>query len=80
VAQHGGALRCRRVAGAHGDAVGRGQAQLVGHGGDLAQGALEVLGDVDREGLEGGDVDDAGDVGDRRAGVVRPVEAVDADE
>src|SRR6185295_1540388 len=60
--------------------VGRGEPELARDLRDLAQRAVEVLGDVDRERLQRGDVDDAGDVVDRLAPLVRAVEAVDAHE
>ena len=53
LAHHRGALRARGVAGAHRDAhPGRVEAQFGGDLGDLGEGSLEVLGDVDRECLE----------------------------
>ena len=81
VAQHRGALRGGGVAGADRDPDVRGrEPELDRDLGDLRQRALEVLGDVDRERLQRRHVDDPGDVGDRLARVVGPVEPVDADE
>jgi hypothetical protein len=78
---HRGPLRAGRVARAHGHAdVGRLEAQLTGHGGDLVERTLEVLGDVDRQRLERRDVDDPGGGGHRLAPLVRPVERVDRHE
>ena len=48
--------------------------------GDLGERALEVLGDVDGQRLQRRDVDHPGDAVDLVAPLVRPVEAVDADE
>ncbi len=81
VPEHRGALRGGGVAGADRDPdVRRGEPELDRDLGDLGERPLEVLGDVDREGLQGRDVDDPGDVGDGLACVVGPVEAVDADQ
>ena len=53
LAHHRGALRTRGVAGAHRDAhAGRVEPLLGRDLGDFGEWALEVLGDVDREGLE----------------------------
>src|SRR5690606_7504593 len=80
-AHHRGPLARGGVARAHADPqVGGVEAQLGRHLGDLAQGALEVLGDVDRERLERRHVDDLRPPGDVLAPGVGPVEAVDADE
>jgi hypothetical protein len=79
--QHGRPLGRGRVAGAHAHADGgRGEAHRLGRGGDLGQGALEVVGDVDRQGLERRHVGHArrgAHVGPR---LVRPVQPVDGDE
>ncbi len=53
LAQHRGALRARRVTGADRDAQVRGgEAELGSDVGDLGEGSLQVLGDVDRERFE----------------------------
>jgi len=54
VPHHGGARPARGVAGAHGHRDGRHRtAELAGHLGDLRQRPLEVLVDVDGQGLQG---------------------------
>ena len=81
LAQHRGALRAGGVTGAdRHPQIGRCVAQLGGDVGDLGQGTVEVLGDVDREGLERGHVDHLSGALDGVAGVVAPVQPVDADE
>ena len=56
------------------------QPQLGGDGCDLGERALEVLGDVDRERLQRGDVDDPRDAVDVISAFVCAVETIDADE
>ena len=81
LAQHRGALRLRGVAGAHRDGqLRRLEPVALGDGSDLAEGALEVLRDVDGERLQRRDVHDAGRALERGARLVLAVQTVDADE
>ncbi len=81
LAHHPRPLRVGGVAGAHRDLdVGRVEAELARDLGDLAQRALQVLGDVDGERLQRRHVDDARDAVDRLARLVREVQPVDAHE
>ena len=80
-ARHPRAFRVRRVAGTNRDPDIRGvESELTRDLRDLPQRTLEVLGDVDGERFQRRHVDDACDVLDRLAGVVREVQPVDADE
>jgi hypothetical protein len=81
VPEHGRPLGAGGVAGADADReVRRRQAELDGHGGDLVEGSLEVLGDVDGQRLEGRHVEHPGHVGDLGPVLGRPVEPVDGDQ
>ncbi len=78
VLDHGGPGSGGGVAGADGHRDrGDGQAQGGRLLGDLGQGALEVLVDVDGQGLQGRDIDQAGGPRDQVTGVVGPVGGVD---
>jgi hypothetical protein len=60
MAAEAGALGLGRVAGADGDLGGaEGDAGVAREGGDAKEGGTEIAFDVDGEGLEGADVDDA---------------------
>ncbi len=76
---HARPLRARGVTGAHPDFdVRRVEPELARDLGDLTQGALQVLGDVDRERLQRRHVHDARDTGDRLTRLVGQVALVDA--
>jgi hypothetical protein len=79
--QHRRPLRGGRVTGPNGHPdVGGGEPQLCGHLADLPERRLEVLVDVDRQGLQGGDVDDLGSVQETDTRLVGSVQPVDADQ
>ena len=79
--QHGGAFRGGRVTSPDGHPdLGRGIPELGGDRTDLAERALEVVADVDSQGLERRDIHDLGAIAKIAALLVRAVDPVDADE
>jgi hypothetical protein len=80
-ADHRRALRARGVARAHGDAdLGGVEAELGRDVGDLGEGPLEVLADIDGQCLQRRDVDDTRPVRDVETAVVVAVQPVDRDQ
>ncbi len=80
-AHHDGSLRAGGVARAHPHPdLGRVEPQLGGQGRDLTQRPFQVLGDVDRQRLQGRHVHHSGEGAHLLSGIVGPVQGIDRDQ